>query len=73
MACNEGSREAEEDVNLLAPRLASPRRCLHEEASDSDMSRLEWLIVVRDRTTRIQEIRRELARAQGYPGCTPNL
>jgi len=63
MSTRERSREREMDEKLLTSRLAHHLRCLAEDATDPDMSRLEWLIVFRDRTTRIPEIRRELAHA----------
>ena len=63
MPNTEGSRETEEDANLLASRLAYHLRCLHKEATDPDVSSVERLAVVRDRVARIREIRRELAHA----------
>lgn len=43
MATSERSRKAEEDVHLLASRLASRLRCLREDATDPVLPCLEGL------------------------------
>jgi tryptophan 2,3-dioxygenase len=45
---------------LLESRLAYHFRCLREDATDMTLSRLERLALVRDRATRIWEIRQTL-------------
>ncbi len=60
MASRERSRETEEDGKLLEFRLAYHLRCLAEDATDSDLSSVERLALVRERVGRIREIRWEL-------------
>ncbi len=60
LATTERSRQAEEDANLLASRLAYHLRCLAEDAADPGLSCLERLALVRGRVARIREIRAEL-------------
>ena len=45
---------------VLRSRLGYHLRCLREDATDPEMTSLERLALVRDRGTRIREIRREL-------------
>jgi hypothetical protein len=50
-----------EHCALLESRLRYHLRCLREDAADPEMSALERVALVRDRATRIREIRRILA------------
>ncbi len=65
----------------LESRLAYHLRCLREVATDPDLSPQERLALVRDRASRIREIRRELdarrdgvgmwAQGEGYESPRP--
>ncbi len=49
-----------EEAALLESRLAYHLRCLREDSTDSALSALERLALVRDRAACIREIRRKL-------------
>jgi hypothetical protein len=55
-----GGRDGTAALPLLASRLAYQFRCLREDAMDPEMTSLERLALVRDRTARIRESREEL-------------
>ncbi len=52
---------------LLEARLTYHLRCVREDDTDPEMSTLERLVLVRDRTRRIQEIKHALEHLRRPP------